>query len=69
MAIQRIFYGWFDARRGFLVSRYPPDSPVRPAIEFETAEEAQATMKKRHRGEVMWLPALSKEALTHADQP
>lgn len=67
--IQRIFYGWLDARRGFLVSRYPPDSPVRPALSFESADEATATMKKRHRGKIMWLPPLSKDDLSrHADQ-
>lgn len=68
MRLQRQFYGWHDPRRGYLVSREPPDSPVRPALEFETADEAIATIKKRHRGEVLWIPALPKESPRHARQ-
>jgi hypothetical protein len=66
----RQFYGWFDPDRGdwqdskpgrYCVSRYPPDSPVRPSIEFETAEEAENMIKKQRRGEILWIPALPKK--------
>jgi hypothetical protein len=67
MRIQRQFYGWFDPNRGdwkdtvrgrYCVSREPPDSPVRPSIEFESAEEAIATIKKQRRCEIIWFPPL-----------
>ena len=42
MPAQRLLYGWYDPnRKAFLVSRYPADSPVRPALEFESLSEAQ----------------------------
>jgi len=64
----RQVYGWHDPRRGFLVSREPPDSPVRPAIAFESAEEAIASIKRSRRAEILWIPPLPKEALRHAGQ-
>lgn len=66
--VRRLFYGWHDPRRGFLVSRYPPDAPVRPALEFETAQEAINSVKRSRRAEIMWLPPLSKELLGRGDQ-
>jgi hypothetical protein len=65
--IYRHFYGWHDVRRGYLVSRYPPDAPVRPALAFDSAEDAISTIRKQRRGEIIWIPALSKRS-AHADQ-
>jgi hypothetical protein len=56
------FYGWLDPRRGYLVSREPPDNPVRPALAFESADEAVATIKRK-RGVILWSPALPKGLL------
>lgn len=72
MRIQRQFYGWFDPARGdwsdskpgrYCVSREPPDSPVRPSIEFESAEEAIETIKKTRRAEILWFPPLPKKEI------
>lgn len=57
--VRRLLYGWQD-HRGYLVSRYPPDSPVRPAVCLETLEEV-SEMIKRQRADIMWLPALKPE--------
>lgn len=56
---RRLLYGWFD-RRGYLVSRYPPDSPVRPAACLETLDEVK-DMLKRQRADIMWIPPLPKD--------
>lgn len=61
------FYGWHDARRGYLVSREPPDSTVRPALSFDSADEAAATIKRK-RGVILWWPALPKGTLSNAGQ-
>ena len=67
--IERHFYGWHDPRRGFLISRYPPDAPVRPAVAYETPEEAVAAVKRARRlAEVLWIPPLPKGLVNHADQ-
>lgn len=66
---QRQFYGWYDPRRGFLISRYPPDAPVRPAVAYDTPDEAVAAVKRSRRlAEVLWIPALPKGMQGHADQ-
>lgn len=63
------FYGWHDPRRGFLISRYPPDAPVRPAVAYDSAEEAVAAVKRSRRlAKVLWIPALPKGLVSHADQ-
>ena len=63
------FYGWHDPRRGFMVSRYPPDSPVRPSVAYESAEEALASVKRaRRKAEILWIPALPKGLGRNADQ-
>lgn len=73
------FYGWFDPRRvgidpgtglpagGYLVSREPPDATIRPALAFDSADEAVATIKRK-RGVIMWWPALPKGLLQNAGQ-
>lgn len=63
------FYGWHDPRRGFLVSRYPPDSPIRPAIAFDNPEEALASVRRaRRKAEILWFPPLPKGSIRDADQ-
>lgn len=75
MRIQRQFYGWYDPSRGnwqnpeagrYLVSREPPDSPVRPAVAFDSAEEAIEAIKKRRRAEIVWFPPLTKAKVRRA---
>lgn len=55
---RRLLYGWHD-ERGYLVSREPPDSPVRPAICLESLDEVNI-MIKRQRADIMWIPPLKK---------
>ena len=57
MRVKRILYGW---RRGryFLVSKSPPDAPVRPAWLCDSVEQATA-VAERKRAELMWWPAIS----------
>ena len=57
---QRLLYGWHD-ERGYLISRYPPDSPVRPAVCLETLADANE-MAKRQRSEILWYPPLADNA-------
>ncbi len=59
MRARPLYYGWYDQnRQEYLVSRHPPDSPVRPALSFETAAEA-TSMAQRKRLEIIWWPPLS----------
>lgn len=57
------FYGWHDPRKGYLVSRQPPDAPVRPSTAFDTASEVMA-MIERKRGKIMWWPPLPDGTLS-----
>lgn len=67
--IQHQFYGWHDPRRGFLVSREPPDAPVRPSVAFETPAEAVAAVKRSRRlAEILWIPTLPKGPVRDGDQ-
>lgn len=67
--IQHQFYGWHDPRRGYLVSREPPDAPVRPAVAFETPAQALASVKRSRRlAEILWIPPLPKGLMRDADQ-
>jgi hypothetical protein len=50
-------YGWLDHAKGYLVSRYPPDAPVRPALVFETIGEVTA-MVERRKAKILWWPPL-----------
>jgi hypothetical protein len=68
MRLQRQFFGWHDPKRGFVVSRYPPDAPVRPSSSFETADEAITAVKRSYRAVILWIPPLPKGLLNHADQ-
>lgn len=52
--------------RGYLVSKYPPDAPVRPSAEFESLEEAERFAASK-RSELMWFPPEIKKA-KHAHQ-
>jgi hypothetical protein len=63
----RQFYGWHDPNKGFLVSREPPDAPVRPAWVFEAAADAEAYIKKTKHAKVLWFGKMPKVA--RADQP
>lgn len=56
-------YGWHDPRKGYLVSRYPPDAPVRPALAFATPSEVIA-MVERKRATLLWWPPLPEGALS-----
>jgi len=56
---RRLLYGWHN-HRGYLVSRYPPDSPIRPAVCLETMAEVH-DMLKRQRADIMWIPKLTKD--------
>jgi hypothetical protein len=52
----RLIYGSYDeARRIFLVSQDPPDSPVRRIVEVDREEDVTA-MAKRKRARVFWWP-------------
>lgn len=62
--IRHQFYGWLDPVRGYLVSRYPPDAPVRPAISFETKGDVMVMVDKK-RAKIMWWPPLPEEPRAH----
>lgn len=61
--IRQQFYGWHDPKRGYLVSRYPPDAPVRPAAIYQTVSDAM-TMVERKRAKILWWPPLPYEVRT-----
>jgi hypothetical protein len=55
--LRQQLYGWHDPAKGYLVSQYPPDAPVRPAIVLETLSEVTA-MVDRRKAKILWWPPL-----------
>ena len=62
MRVKREFYGWHDPIKGYLVSRLPPDAPVRPEQAYETANEVMEMIERR-RARIYWWPPLAEGAL------
>lgn len=61
MRQRRLFYGWFDPNsQTFRLSSLPPDSPVRPSLQFATASEVTA-LADRRKADVMWSPPLTRD--------
>lgn len=57
-----LLYGWFDPnKQTFLVSKYPPDAPVRPSIPFETMAAANEFIRRK-RLKILWFPPLPPSA-------
>ena len=59
MRRKRDFYGWHDSIKGFLVSRLPPDAPVRPAEVYESAGEVMVMIERR-KARIYWWPPLAE---------
>lgn len=59
---RRQYYGWFDpTERVYRLSLYPPDAPVRAAVEYQNRSEVNAVLEKK-RGDVYWWPPLPQDA-------
>jgi hypothetical protein len=58
--IRRKYFGWYDPRfRKILLSFYPPDSPSRPAMFFESRQAVDEFVRKRNgRISILWSPEL-----------
>jgi len=54
------YYGWQRHDGEFCLSRMPPDSPIRPALHFETIEEVRAFAARRRDMRIDWWPPLSE---------
>ena len=56
-----LYFGWYDQRRNrLMVSRSPPDAPVRLSIQFEHPAEV-TEMLERKRADILWSPELPQD--------
>jgi hypothetical protein len=56
MKVQRQYFGWYDStQQDYLLSKLPPDAPVRKATAFKELAELKANLERR-RGRVYWDP-------------
>jgi hypothetical protein len=52
----RQYFGWYDSTADvYLLSKLPPDAPVRKATAFKERAELEAEVERRH-GQVYWDP-------------
>lgn len=60
---RRQFFGWYDpTTREFLISLYPPDAPVRPALRLDSMSQVE-TFREKKRADILWWPPLPLEAM------